>query len=43
MFRVMPHARLAILPATDHMTIVKNPESAAGMMTAFLDAPMPGK
>jgi pimeloyl-ACP methyl ester carboxylesterase len=43
MFRVLPHAQLAILPATDHMTIVKNAEPEAAMITAFLDAPMPPK
>jgi pimeloyl-ACP methyl ester carboxylesterase len=43
MFRVLPHARLAILPATDHMSFVKNVEPAAAMITAFLDAPMPAK
>jgi pimeloyl-ACP methyl ester carboxylesterase len=43
MFRLLPHAQLAILPATDHMTFVKNAEPAAGMITAFLDAPMPPK
>jgi hypothetical protein len=29
------------LPATDHMTIVKNAEPEAAMITAFLDTPMP--
>jgi pimeloyl-ACP methyl ester carboxylesterase len=43
MFRVLPHAQLAILPATDHMTIVKNAEPEAAMIMAFLDAPMPAK
>lgn len=43
MFRALPHAQLAILPATDHMTIVKNAEPEAAMITAFLDAPMPAK
>jgi pimeloyl-ACP methyl ester carboxylesterase len=43
MFRVLPHAQLAIIPATNHMTFVKNVVPAAGMITAFLDAPMPVK
>ena len=43
MFRVLPHAQLAILPATDHMTIVRNAEPEAAIITAFLDAPMPAK
>ena len=43
MFRLLPHAQLAILPATNHMTFVKNVEPAAEMITAFLDAPMPPK
>jgi pimeloyl-ACP methyl ester carboxylesterase len=41
MFRVLPHAQLAILPATDHMTFVKKAEPAASMITTFLDTPMP--
>ena len=43
MFRVLPHAQLAILPATDHMTFVKNVEPAAAMITAFLDGPIPAR
>ena len=43
MFRLLPHAQLAILPATNHMTFVKNAEPAAGMIRAFLDAPMQAK
>jgi pimeloyl-ACP methyl ester carboxylesterase len=39
MFRTLPHAHLAILPATDHMAIVKNAEPAASMISAFLNAP----
>jgi pimeloyl-ACP methyl ester carboxylesterase len=39
MFRLLPHARLAILPATDHMSFVKNAAPEAAMINAFLDAP----
>ena len=39
MFRTLPNAQLAILPGTDHMSIVKNAEPAASMISAFLDAP----
>ena len=35
MFRALPHAQLAILPATNHMTFVKSAEPAAGMILPF--------
>jgi pimeloyl-ACP methyl ester carboxylesterase len=41
MFRLLPHAQLAILPGTDHMTIVKRADWQVSMIEAFLDAPMP--
>jgi len=41
MFRLIPNARLAILPDTDHMTIVKRSELLLPMVGAFLDSPMP--
>ena len=40
-FRLLPHAQLAILPGTDHMTIVNRADWLVSMVEAFLDAPMP--
>jgi pimeloyl-ACP methyl ester carboxylesterase len=39
MFRLLPHARLAVLPGTDHMAIVKRADWVVSMIEAFLDAP----
>jgi pimeloyl-ACP methyl ester carboxylesterase len=41
LFRLFPDARLAILPGTDHMTIVKRSAWLLPMIEEFLDAPMP--
>ncbi len=41
MFRLLPHAQLAVLPGTDHMTLVKRADWLVSMIEAFLDAPMP--
>jgi pimeloyl-ACP methyl ester carboxylesterase len=41
MFRLLPHAQLAVLPGTDHMTLVKRAAWQVSMIEAFLDAPMP--
>ena len=41
MFRLLPHGQLAVLPGTDHMTIVKRAGWQVSMIEAFLDAPMP--
>ena len=41
MFRLLPHAQLAVLPGTDHMTLVKRNDWEVSMIGAFLDAPMP--
>jgi pimeloyl-ACP methyl ester carboxylesterase len=41
MFRLLPHAQLAVLPGTDHMTIVKRAEWQVSMVEAFLNAPAP--
>ena len=41
MFRLIPNARLAILPDTDHMTIVKRSDWLFPMIGEFLDSPMP--
>ncbi len=40
MFRLFPNARLAIVPDTDHMMIVKRSDWLVPMLKAFLDAPM---
>jgi pimeloyl-ACP methyl ester carboxylesterase len=39
LYRLLPHARLAILPGTDHMTMVKRADWLVPMVTGFLDAP----
>ena len=39
MFRLLPHGQLAVLPGTDHMTIVKRAGWQVSMIEAFLDAP----
>ena len=41
MFRLLPNAQLAILPGTDHMTIVNRSDWLLSMIEAFLDSPMP--
>jgi pimeloyl-ACP methyl ester carboxylesterase len=41
MFRLLPHARLAVLPLTDHMTLLKRTDWLVSMIEMFLDAPMP--
>ncbi len=41
MFRLLPHAQLAVLPGTDHMKLVKRADWQVSMIEAFLDAPMP--
>jgi len=40
-FRLLPHAQLAILSGTDHITIVKRADWLVSMIEAFLDPPMP--
>jgi pimeloyl-ACP methyl ester carboxylesterase len=42
MFRLLPHAHLAVLPGTDHMTLVERADWQVSMVQAFLDAPMTG-
>jgi pimeloyl-ACP methyl ester carboxylesterase len=42
MFRLLPHAQLAILPDTNHMTIPNRSDWVPTMVDAFLDSPMPG-
>jgi pimeloyl-ACP methyl ester carboxylesterase len=41
MFRLLPHAQLAVLPGTDHMTLVQRADWQVSMIGVFLDAPMP--
>jgi pimeloyl-ACP methyl ester carboxylesterase len=41
MFRLLPNAQLAVLPGTDHMTIVNRSDWLLSMIEAFLDSPMP--
>jgi pimeloyl-ACP methyl ester carboxylesterase len=41
MFRLLPNARLALLPDTDHMMMVKRSEWLLPMIEEFLDSPMP--
>lgn len=38
-FRLLPHAQLAVLPATDHMKVTARTEWLVPMIGAFLDAP----
>lgn len=39
MFRLLPHAQLAILPGTDHMQVTARSEWLVPMIDTFLDAP----
>jgi len=41
MFRLLPNAQLAILPGTDHMTIVNRSDWLVSMIETFLDSPSP--
>lgn len=42
LYRLIPNAKLAVLPDTDHIDIlVQHAEWTAGMITEFLSAPMP--
>lgn len=40
MFRLLPHGQLAVLPCTDHMTLVKRADWLVPMIELFLDSPM---
>ena len=40
MFRLLPHAQLAVLPGTDHMTLVNRAEWQVSMIKTFLDTPV---
>jgi pimeloyl-ACP methyl ester carboxylesterase len=42
LFRLLPHAQLAVLPGTDHMNLVERVGWQASMIDAFLDGPVPG-
>lgn len=39
MFWLLPHAQLAVLPGTDHMTLMQRADWQVSMIEAFLDAP----
>ena len=41
MFRLLPHAQLAIFPGTDHMQIVSRDDLLLPIIPPFLDAPLP--
>ena len=41
MFRLLPHAQLAVLPGSDHFAVVQRADWILSMTKAFLDAPMP--
>jgi len=41
MFRLVPNSQLAVLPGTDHMTVVNRSDWLVSMIGAFLDSPMP--
>ncbi len=41
MFRLLPNAQLAVLPGTDHMTIVNRSDCVPSMIEVFLQVPMP--
>jgi len=43
MFRLLLHAQLAVLPGTDHMTLVERRDWLVSMIEAFLNAPTPNK
>jgi pimeloyl-ACP methyl ester carboxylesterase len=41
LFRLLPNAKLAILPDTDHVALVLKPERLLNVSQDFLDAPIP--
>ncbi len=41
MFRLLPHAQLAVLPGSDHFLPMQRSDWAVPMIEAFLNAPMP--
>ena len=41
-FRLLPHARLAILPGADHVAVVQRADLLLSIVPDFLDAPLPG-
>jgi pimeloyl-ACP methyl ester carboxylesterase len=38
LFRLLPHAQLAVLPRTDHMALLTRTDAIVPMVNAFLDA-----
>jgi pimeloyl-ACP methyl ester carboxylesterase len=43
MFRLLPHAQLAVLPGTDHMTLVRRAAWQVSMIEAFLNTELRSK
>jgi pimeloyl-ACP methyl ester carboxylesterase len=41
MFRLLPHANLAVLPTTDHFMRLQDPKWVLSMIEDFFNAPMP--
>jgi hypothetical protein len=41
LFRLLPHARLAVLRGTDHMALMRRTTWLAPMVEEFLNAAMP--
>ena len=41
LFRLLPHARLAVLPGTDHMALMKRAALLLPMVSEFLNTAMP--
>jgi pimeloyl-ACP methyl ester carboxylesterase len=41
LFRLLPHAQLAVLPGTDHMALMRRASSLVPMVSEFLDAVLP--
>ena len=41
LFRLLPHGQLAVLPGTDHMTLMQRSDWIVSMIEAFLGAPEP--
>jgi pimeloyl-ACP methyl ester carboxylesterase len=41
MYRLLPHAQLAILPGTDHLSLVNRTDLLMPIISSFLDAPLP--
>lgn len=42
-YRLLPNARLAVLPGTDHMMLMARADWLVPMIETFLDAPAPDR